>query len=60
VLKLEQSVKRREPKKEKTNDGRAQKPPLSVRYAEVLRLRQALLQTQLAAKPRQVDRPASE
>jgi hypothetical protein len=54
-----EDVKRQRSKKAKTNVGQPTKKPLSVRYAEVLRLRQAIQQTQ-PAKPRQVDRPASE
>jgi hypothetical protein len=56
---LERSVKRRR-LKEKKNVGQLTKKPLSVRYAEVLRLRQALLQAQSVVKPSQLDRPASE
>jgi hypothetical protein len=40
--------------------GRPTKKPLGVRYAEVLRLRLAILQTQSEAKPPQLDRRASE
>ena len=39
--------------------GQLTKKALSVRYAEVLRLRQAI-ETQSVAKPVQVDRPASK
>jgi hypothetical protein len=55
----ERSVKRRRLKAKK-NVVQLTKKPLSVRYAEVLRLRQALLQTQSAVKPSRLDRPGSE
>ena len=59
ILRLERSVKRRG-RKTKKNVGGPTKRPLRVRYAEVLELRQAILQTQSAAKRRKAGNPTSE
>jgi hypothetical protein len=59
TLRLERGVKRRG-QKTKKNVGGLTKKPLGVRYAEVLKLRQTILQTQSAAKRRKVGNPASE
>jgi hypothetical protein len=53
-------VKRRKLKKVKDDVVQPTKKPLSVRYAEVLRLRQAIAQAQSEATQRQVDRRAPE
>jgi hypothetical protein len=51
-------VKRRP--KAKKNVSQSTQKPLGVRYAEVLKLRQAILQTQSATKPLKIDQPTSE
>jgi hypothetical protein len=46
--------------KESLSIGRPIKKPLGVRYAEVLRLREAILQAKAESKRRQIDRRISE
>jgi hypothetical protein len=53
-------VSRRKPKKVKDDVGRPTKKSLCVRYAEVLRLRQAIAHAQSQATQREVDRRAPE
>jgi hypothetical protein len=57
---LEQSVRRQRPTKARIDVGQPTKKPLSVRYAELLKLRQTLLRAESRAKPPRVDRHASE
>jgi hypothetical protein len=57
---LEQSVRRQRPTKARIGVGQPTKKPLSVRYAELLKLRQTVLQAETRAKPPRVDRRASE
>jgi hypothetical protein len=48
---LEQSVKRQKPTKARIDVGQPTKKALSVRYAELQKLRQAVLQAESRAKP---------
>lgn len=52
-------MKRKKPRAKQNGPQEADKP-LAVRYAEILRLRQAVQETQLAAKARKKHAPASE
>ena len=59
---LERRMSRQKQKKTKIKASVAQstRKPLGVRYAEVLKLRQAILQTQSATKSSQVERRGSK
>jgi hypothetical protein len=56
----ERRVRRQTPTKARNRVGRPAKKPLGVRYAELLKLRQLMLQLQSEKKPLQVYRRASE
>jgi hypothetical protein len=49
-------------KSTKPNNGaaRSTKKPLSMRYAEVLKLRQAIRQVEMKSKPRHIERQGSK
>jgi hypothetical protein len=53
-------VKRQKLTEQRLNVGQPPKKTLGIRYAEVLRLRQAILEAQADSKRRQIDRRASE
>jgi len=55
---LEQIVKRPKPKKPSATMGTPKGRPLSVRYAEILKLRQAILRTQSEERSRPDRRPS--
>jgi hypothetical protein len=56
---LERNVKRQKLTKARIYVGPPSKKPLSVRYAEVLRLREAIIQTQAGTKQPKPDRHTS-